>query len=78
LVKIGFTRFTIRREKQLRMLYPRSEFVFVFNGDLELEKSLHQRFHKQRVFGEWFDLTSADISNLEEELESQSDYEAIR
>lgn len=78
LTKIGFTGFTLRREKELRGLYPSSEFILVFNGDRALERRLHVQFMEHRIFGEWFDLPGDAVDAIGREFENDQDYEALR
>jgi hypothetical protein len=78
LTKIGLSEHTLSREKSLRLLYPASEFVLVFNGGRKLEMQLHQRYAEHRIFGEWFDLPGAVVEALGDEFEDQLDYEARR
>jgi hypothetical protein len=58
LVKIGFTRKLQERIGTLnRMGAAALSFLGSLAGDRELEQSLHERFARARVRGEWFSLT---------------------
>lgn len=56
-VKIGYTNDIKNRLQVIQTGYPRKLEVFTtINGDMKLERQLHDKFSKYRLHGEWFEL----------------------
>lgn len=65
IVKIGVTQNLKSRLKSMQVSYPYRLLVLcVFHGGGSLEAHLHQRFHSQRLEGEWFDFGEQDPVSL--------------
>jgi hypothetical protein len=58
--KIGFSQYTKYSEKTLQSEKPTIEMICFYGGTMEDEKTLHEKFIKKRIRGEWFNLTSKD------------------
>lgn len=55
-VKIGYSAAVDERIKNLQKSNPNQlELLWHTPGDLDLERTLHAKFHKYRIHGEWFD-----------------------
>lgn len=55
--KVGFS-----TNPERRMLALRAELVGAVRGSYGLESTFHGVFHRQRIAGEWFDLSESDIA----------------
>ena len=62
LYKIGKSNDVQNRVKALSISNQNLKLKLIHLGDIEL--SLHEKFAKKRVFGEWFKLTDEDIYDL--------------
>jgi hypothetical protein len=62
LYKIGFSKNPLKREKTLQSQKPCIEIVKIWNKNIE--KELHNTYHKNRVRGEWFDLTNIQVKYI--------------
>ena len=66
LYKIGFTANIKRRLKDYKSHNGNVNLVYVIKSDncFELESIIHQEYSKQRITGEWFDLSDNDLFNI--------------
>lgn len=63
--KIGVSKNVGKRLKSLQTASPRRLYlVGQTPGSEALERQLHERFAPQRVHGEWFDLSEADVLSI--------------
>ncbi len=62
--KIGRSKHPLKREKTLQSEKPTIEMLFSCSGMIKDEKILHDKFAKQRIRGEWFDLKGSDINYI--------------
>lgn len=62
--KIGFSSNPSYREQTLQAQKPTVELVYAWEGSLQDEKKLHERFSDKRIRGEWFDLKADDIEEI--------------
>jgi len=60
--KIGKSKDIMKREKTLQSEKPTIRLVHTFFENIE--RRLHKRYAHKRVRGEWFDLSSADLSEI--------------
>jgi len=68
--KIGRSINPSLREKTLQSEKPTIEMIFNKEGKHSDEKKLHNMFKKNRVRGEWFDLSGSDLLKIKTYLES--------
>ena len=63
LFKIGYSKNWNKREKSYKTHLPSYELVYLLKSfnSFELEGELHILFDKNRVKGEWFNLTDAEV-----------------
>ncbi|MFC3355511.1 GIY-YIG nuclease family protein [Sphingobacterium zeae] len=64
--KIGFSKNPLKREKTLQAEEPEIALLKIWKKDMAFEKSLHKRYFKQKVRGEWFKLTLTELWELRE------------
>lgn len=70
--KIGKSFNPSSRERTLQAEDPLNEIIFSFGPtDDSVEKMLHEEYSHLRVRGEWFHLSTVDISNIIAKLKSQ-------
>ena len=62
LYKIGFSKNPEFREATLQSEKPSIKMVKIWDKDIE--KHLHKTYHNNRVRGEWFDLTKAQVKYI--------------
>lgn len=62
LYKIGKSTNPKARERTLQSQEPETEFVKIWDNDIE--KTIQNHYEKQRVRGEWFDLTKTQIQYI--------------
>jgi hypothetical protein len=64
-IKIGITSDIKRRQKEIQHMNPTFKMMYVWEPNqvtaYEAERYFHAYFEDKRVFGEWFDLSIADI-----------------
>lgn len=72
LVKIGRSLTPLSREATLQSEEPEITMLFHFPATEDVETQLHERFEAYRVRGEWFRLTSVQISGLCKEYECKT------
>jgi vacuolar-type H+-ATPase subunit F/Vma7 len=61
-VKIGNSINPHKRERTLQSEKPTIEILHIFNKNIETE--LHQKYSKKRIRGEWFNLTTNEVSRI--------------
>ncbi len=64
--KIGYSKNPMKREKTLQAEEPDIALLKIWERDMSFEKSLHKKYFKQRVRGEWFRLTFHELWELRE------------
>ena len=62
LYKIGYSSKPLNREKTLQSEEPELESIKIFKNNHE--KELHKIYSKQRIRGEWFDLTNLQVKYI--------------
>jgi len=62
LYKIGYSSTPIRREKTLQSQEPELEAIKIFKKNWET--ILHDKYERQRVRGEWFDLSNIQVKYI--------------
>ena len=71
-VKIGFSS---NPEERLRTMQAHSPFpvriLATGEGGSEQEAKIHKYFHEQRIHGEWFDLSEAEVEDLVDVIEGR-------
>lgn len=66
-VKIGFTKNINKRLSQLQVSSPvKLELLHLIEGNVTLEKELHQKFKDFRVSGEWFNYDSSILEYFQD------------
>jgi hypothetical protein len=63
--KIGSSKNARYREKTLQAQEPEVKLITYWCGPVSVEKDLHKHFHENRVRGEWFKLSFADLQILQ-------------
>jgi hypothetical protein len=66
--KIGRSKDPKYRERTLQADAPEIEMVFCFEGYVNQEKRLHEKYAEKRVRGEWFDLSENDLIDIQNQL----------
>ncbi len=66
--KIGYSRSPKHREKTLQSEEPEVEIIFSAKAQFSLEQSLHDKFARKRVRGEWFNLSAEDIEAIQKQI----------
>jgi len=68
-VKIGKSSDYYKRFKSLSVGNPNLRLLFVIN--LDVEKQLHIKYDKKRIYGEWFNLNESDIINIKTKFKTE-------
>lgn len=62
--KIGRSNNPMYREKTLQSEQP--DLMLICTCEIDIEKQLHKAYRYLRIRGEWFNLSEADVENIEE------------
>jgi len=68
-IKIGFSISLNKRIKTLQLYSPiKLRIIGILEGNIKLEKSIHKKFKKYRLWGEWFEANSEIFNFIEKKV----------
>lgn len=73
LIKIGFSKKPQYREKTLQSQEPQVHLIACWKADRSIETSLHRKFKKNRVRGEYFKLSLHDLRLIKDNMQVYND-----
>jgi len=63
-IKIGRSKDPKYRESTLQSQKPTIELITFWQGSINTEKQLHEKYADKRIRGEWFSLSKSDVSAI--------------